>query len=485
MGDAVRRSAAPRYDAVIVGAGPNGLAAAIRLAREGLSVLLIEANEEIGGAARSEELTLPGFIHDPFSGVYPLGVGSPFLSSLPLHEHGLEWVHAPDPLAHPFDDGTAAVLHRSLDETASRLGPGGGAYRSLMRPFLDRWDDLVAGVLTPLALPAHPLLLARFGLRALRSAAAVARDELGGGHAGALFAGSAAHSGLPLEARASASYALLLNLAGHAVGWPFARGGAGAITAALGSYLRTLGGEILTGWKIRSLSELPPAKAVLLDLTPRQVDAVAGDRLPESYRRQLRAFRYGAGVYKVDWALDGPVPWTASDCARAGTIHLGGGVEEMVRAERQASIGQVADRPFVLMAQPSLFDPTRAPPGKHTVWGYCHVPNGFTGDVTAAIEAQVERFAPGFRDLILARHVLTPAMLEERDANLVGGDVNGGAGNLGQLFLRPAIRLNPYTTPVRGLFLCSASTPPGGAVHGMCGFNAAEAVLREGFRSGR
>jgi phytoene dehydrogenase-like protein len=469
-----------RYDAVIVGAGPNGLAAAVRLAQAGRSVLVAEANPDVGGAARSEELTLPGFVHDTFSGVYPLGIGSPFFSSLPLREHGLEWIHASAPLAHPFDDGTAAILERSLDATAAPYGRHGDAYASLIRPFLDRWSDLISDALDPFSLPRHPLLLARFGLVALRSAVSVATRTIGGHHLAALFAGSAAHSGLPIDARASAAYGMVLNLSGHAVGWPIVKGGAGAITSALASYLKELGGEVVTDWRVRSLAELPPARAVLLSLTPRQIQEVAGDLLPQGYRRQLRKFRYGMGVYKVDWALSGPVPWRAAECLRAGTVHLGGSLEEMVEAEHHPNAGSVAPRPFVLMSQPSLFDPSRAPAGKHTAWGYCHVPNGFDGDVTDAIEAQVERFAPGFRDLIIARHVLTPVELERRDANLVGGDVNGGAGDLSQLFFRPTLRLNPYSTPVRGLFVCSASTPPGGAVHGMCGFNAAEAALREG-----
>lgn len=471
----------PEYDAIVVGAGPNGLAAAIRLAQADRSVLLIEANEVIGGAARSEELTLPGFVHDPYSGVYPLGIGSPFFSTLPLDQHGLEWVHAPAPLAHPFDDGTAAVLERSLDDTADAFGSAGPAYRAMMRPFLDRWDDLIADILNPMSIPSDPLLFARFGLRAIRSAAGLAHDALGGGHAGALFAGSAAHSGLRLDAVASGSYGMVLNLAGHAVGWPIAKGGAGSITRALGAHLEQLGGEIRTGWRVETLDELPTAGAVLLDLTPRQILKVAGNYLPPAYARELRGFAYGPGVFKVDWALDGPVPWRADACRHAGTLHLGGELSEIVAAEALASEGRVPSKPFLLMSQPSLFDDTRAPAGKHTAWGYCHVPNGYDGDLTDAIEAQVERFAPGFRDLVLARCVLTPAELEKRDANLVGGDVNGGAGNFGQLFLRPALRLNPYTTPVKGLFICSASTPPGGAVHGMCGFNAAEAALKEGF----
>lgn len=469
------------YDVVVVGAGPNGLAAAVRMAQEGRSVHLLEANAEVGGAVRSEELTLPGFVHDPFSGVYPLAVGSPFLSSLPLSDHGLEWVHSPAPLAHPFDDGTAAVLERSAELTGRALGEGGRRYAEMMVPFVDQWAALSADFLTPLRLPRHPLLMARFARHALRSAAGLAEGALDGGRAGALFAGSAAHSALPLDFAGTAAYGLVLNAAAHAVGWPLAQGGGGSITRALASYFRSLGGEITTGWRVRSLRELPPARAVILNLTSRQVLEVAGDILPSGYRRQLARFRYGPASFKVDWALDGPIPWTAEGCGRAATLHLCGSLEELVRSERGPWNGTIGDPPFVLLSQPSLFDPSRAPRGKHTAWAYCHVPNGYGGDALDAIESQVERFAPGFRDLILARHVLTPAELERRDANLVGGDVNGGSGHLRQLLFRPALRANPHTTPVRGLFICSASTPPGGAVHGMCGFNAAEAAIREGF----
>ena len=469
-----------RYDAVVVGAGPNGLSAAIRLAQRGRSVLVLEANEQVGGAARSAELTLPGFVHDAFSGVYPLGVGSPFFRSLPLQEHGLEWVHPSAPMAHPFDDGTAAVLERSLASTARTLGEEGDEYVHLLEPLVDRWADLASGVLGPLHLPHHPLLLARFGLQAVRSMTGLA-ESLGGGRAAALLAGNAAHSGLPLDFAATAAYGLILSIAGHAVGWPIPCGGAQRISDALASLLRSLGGEIRCGVRVRTLDDIPPARAVLLNLTPRQVLAVAGDRLPAGYRRQLQGFRYGAGVYKVDWALAGPIPWRARACGRAGTVHLVGGVEELVRSEHGPWYGRETERPFVLLAQPTVADPSRAPPGQHTAWGYCHVPNGSTVDMTERIEAQVERFAPGFRDLILARHTMGPADLETRDANLVGGDVNGGAAALGQLFFRPALRANPYTTPIRGLFLCSASTPPGGAVHGMCGYHAAEAAMSEGF----
>lgn len=469
-----------RYDAVVVGAGPNGLAAAVELARAGRAVLVREAREEVGGAARSMSLTLPDFVHDPFSGVYPLGIGSPFFRTLPLAEHGLEWVHPPSPLAHPFDDGTASVLEASVEATAAGMDADADAYRKLIGPIVREWEKLAPDILGPLSLPRHPLLLARFGLRAIRSAEAVARGRFRGDPARALFAGIAAHSGLPLDKAATASYGLVLAAAGNAVGWPIARGGSGSITQALASLLRSLGGEIETGTPVRSLDELPPAGAVLLNLTPRQVLRIAGERLPSRYRRRLERFRYGPGVFKLDWALSGAIPWRAESCARAGTLHLGGTLEETLASERLPWHGEISDRPFVLLSQPSLFDSGRAPPGQHTAWGYCHVPNGSDVDMTERIEAQVERFAPGFRDLILARSVLAPSDLERLDENLVGGDVNGGAGVLGQIFFRPTSAFDPYRTPVRGLYLCSASTPPGGAVHGMCGYHAARAALADG-----
>jgi phytoene dehydrogenase-like protein len=466
------------YDAVIVGAGPNGLAAAITLARAGRSVVVYEANDVAGGGARSSLLTLPGFVHDDFSAVHPMAAGSPFLRTLPLAEHGLEWVHPSAPLAHPFDDGPPALLERSIGGTGDTLGADAAAWSDLLRPFADGWERLAPDILGPLSIPRHPLLLARFGLRAIRSARGLAESAFDGERARALLAGIAAHGGVPLDTPASAAIGLVLAAAGHAVGWPFPRGGAGNLAAALVSYLRSLGGDVVLGERIDSLRELPPARATLLDLTPRQVLRIAGDRLPPGYRRALERFRYGAGVFKLDWALDGPIPWKDPECARAATVHLGGTLREIAASEAGLLAGRVPERPYVLLTQPSLFDGWRAPPGQHTAWAYCHVPNGSPADMTARIEAQVERFAPGFRDLILARHAMGPAELEARDANLVGGDKNGGAPLLGQLFFRPAVRLDPYRTPVEGLFLCSASTPPGGGVHGMCGYHAARSALR-------
>lgn len=467
------------YDAVVVGSGPNGLATAVALARAGRKVLVLEANETPGGGASSAELTLPGFVHDVCSSVHPLGAASPFFRRLPLTAHGLTWVEPPAALAHPFDDGTAALLERSTAATAARLGRDGGAYRALMDPFVARWRQLYAGVLGPLLrLPRHPLLLARFGLPALLPATVLARALFRGRDARALFAGIAAHATLPLTRPPSAAFGLILGVAGHAVGWPLARGGSASIAAALVSYLRALGGEVVTGARVDALDALPRARTVLLDLTPRQVLRLAGDRLPEDYRKRLQHFQYGLGTFKVDWALDGPIPWRAPECARAATVHLGGTLDELVASRRAEWAGRPAEGPFVILVQPTLFDPSRAPAGKQIAWAYCHLPNGGTADMTARIEAQVERFAPGFRERILGRHTMGPAALARHNANLIGGDINGGEATLWQLVCRPAARLVPYTTPLPNLYLCSSSTPPGGGVHGMCGYHAAQAALR-------
>jgi phytoene dehydrogenase-like protein len=472
------RNPQPPYDAVVVGSGPNGLAAAITLAREGCRVVVFEANETLGGGARSAELTLPGFTHDLCSAVYPLAVGSPFFRTLPLQEHGLRWVHPPAPLAHPLDDGTAVVLERSVEETARGLGEDAARYRKVFAPLVGDWEALTPELLAPAHLPRHPFKLARFGLRAIRSARAVALGAFRTPRARAFFAGNAAHSQLPLEKLATAAFGLVLGASAHAVGWPVARGGAQSLTDALVSYLRSLGGEVLAGVRVRSVDELPAARAVLCDLTPHGLLKIAGHKLPAAYRRRLERYRYGVAAYKLDWALGAPVPWRAEECARAATVHLGGTFDEIAASERDAWEGRHAEKPFVLVAQPSLFDQTRAPAGRHTLWAYCHVPLGSTFDMTERIERQIERFAPGFRERILARHATTPADFERRNANLVGGDINGGAQDLTQLFTRPVARLNPYTTPLKGLYLCSSSTPPGGGVHGMCGHLAARAALR-------
>ncbi len=471
-------------EVVVVGSGPNGLAAAIVLARSGRSVRVIEGADEPGGGTRSAELTLPGFLHDVCSAVHPMAAASPYFRELPLAEHGLSFLQPDLPLAHPLDDGRAVVLERSLEATAAGLDGwsrgDGAAYRRLVAPLVESWDRLAPELLAPLHLPRSPLAMARFGLRAMRSAAALARSSFRGAGARALLCGLAGHSVLPLERPLSAAIALVLGAAAHAVGWPVPRGGSRAISRALVGVLSELGGEVETGHWVRRVDELPAAGAYLLDVTPRQLLALAGERLPAGYRRRLGRYRYGPGVFKIDWALSGPIPWRAEACGRAGTVHLGGTWEEIAAAEAQVWRGEPAERPYVLLAQPTLVDPDRAPAGRHVAWAYCHVPAGSSADRTEAIEAQVERFAPGFRELILARHTFTAAGMEAYDPNYVGGDINGGTLDLGQLFTRPVARWNPYSTPDPKLWICSSATPPGGGVHGMCGYHAARAVLASG-----
>ena len=467
-------------DAIVVGAGPNGLAAAIVLARAGVRVLVVEAAPTIGGGTRTEELTLPGFEHDVCSAVHPLGVASPLMASLPLAEYGVEWIQPPLAMAHPLDSGHAVRFAHDLRETAAGLGEDGEAYRRLMEPFTVHWNDLAQDVLAPLRIPSHPWLLAQFGLTGIQSCTSLA-DRFARPETRAMLAGIAAHSIQPLTTPGTAAAAILLGVTGHVAGWPIARGGSTRISAAMAAYLETLGGRIVTGMQITSLDELPPARAVLLNLTPRQVVRIAGRWLPDRYRRQLSEFQYGPGIFKVDWALSGPVPWTAPECRDAGTVHLGGTLEQIAAGEEAVTRGLHPERPFVLVAQQSCFDPSRAPAGKQTLWAYCHVPAGSTVDMTSRIEAQIERFAPGFRDLVLARHTITSVELQAKNPNMVGGDIGAGANTLRQLFFRPTIRWNPYSTPVPGLYLCSASTPPGGGVHGMCGYHAALAVLGERF----
>lgn len=469
---------ATAYDAIIVGAGPNGLAAAITLAKAGCRVLVLEAKATVGGGMRTAALTLPGFQHDICSAIHPLGLGSPFFRALPLADFGLTWLQPPIPVAHPLDNGTAVALHRSFDDTAASIGVDGRAWRRLFEPVAATWETLAPLLLGPFPVPRAPIALAQLGVRAIWPAVGLANWLFQEERAKALFAGLAAHAILPLEQPLTAAFGLMLGALGHVVGWPLPRGGSQQITDALAGYLRSLGGEIVVNHPVQTLAELPTAQAILLDVTPRQLIQIAGERLPTGYRRQLEKYRYGAGVFKIDYALSGPVPWRAPECHQAGTVHLGGMMAEVAASERAIGHGQHPERPYVLVAQQSLFDETRAPTGQQTLWAYCHVPNGSTVDMTARIENQLERFAPGFRDLILARHVHNTADFQRYNANYIGGDINGGVQDLTQFWTRPTLRLNPYTTPVKGLYLCSASTPPGGGVHGMCGYHAAQAALR-------
>jgi phytoene dehydrogenase-like protein len=443
-------------------------------------VVVREGADEPGGGVRSAELTLPGFVHDRCSAIHPLAAASPFFRSTPLADHGLELVEPPAPLAHPLDDGSAVVLERSPAATAAALGEDAGAYERLLGPLVRDWEAVEEAVLAPLLrIPRRPLALGRFGLSALRAAEGLARGSFRGERARALLAGCAAHSMIPLERRPSAAFGLVLLALGHGVGWPFPRGGSGELTRALVAELERLGGRVETGAPVVSLTELGSPRLVLCDVGPPALARLAGERLPARYARRLERFRYGPGAFKVDYALDGPIPWTAPECARAGTIHLGGTLAEIAASERAPWRGEHAERPFVLLAQHTLFDPSRAPAGKHTAWAYCHVPNGSPIDMTDRIEAQIERFAPGFRERVLARSVTGPAELEAENPNLVGGDLNAGAADLRGLVARPVARPVPYRTPLAGVYLCSASTPPGGGVHGMCGYLAACSALSD------
>ena len=470
------------YDAVVVGSGPNGLAAAITLARAGCSVVVCEANATIGGGARSAELTLPGFMHDVCSAVHPLAAGSPLFKTLPLERFGLEWIEPEIPLAHPLDNGSAASLCKDIDATAEQLRDDSGAYRWLMKPLARNWENLSIEFLQPmLHWPKHPITLAHFGILALCPATLLAKFLFRHEPARALFAGIAAHSFLPLEAPASSAFALVLGLAGHAVSWPIPRGGSQQISNALAGYLRELGGNIEVNRPIENLNQLPRSRAVLLDISVWEFLRIAGQQLPSRYRRQLESFQHGPGIFKIDYALSGPVPWKTEACHRAGTIHVAGGIDEIAATERNVAHGKIPERPFVLVAQQSLFDETRAPRGRHTLWAYCHVPLNCGTDMSNQIESQIERFAPGFRDCVLARHTIAAADLARSNPNLAGGDINGGAANLMQLIARPILSPTPYRTPLTGVYLCSASTPPGGGVHGMCGYHAARAALQEIF----
>lgn len=468
------------YDTVVVGSGPNGLAAAITMQQAGLSVLLVEAKDSIGGGLRSAELTLPGFVHDICSAIHPLAVESPFFKTLPLHKWGLEFIYPAIAAAHPFDDGTAAALHQSIKQTAQALGEDQLSYIKLIKPLAEAWPRIKADVLGPLRFPKYPVDMARFGLRAITSSTYLAK-QFRTKEARGLWGGMAAHSIQPLSNPVTSAIALVLLIAGHSAGWPIPKGGSAAIANALASYFVSLGGVIQTNFGVRSLSQLPSSHAILFDVTPRQLLQIAGQRFSSLYKWQLNRYRYGMGVFKIDWALDEPIPFTATACRQAGTAHLGNTLEEIAAAEQLTAKGKHAEKPFILLAQQSLFDASRAPEGKHTAWAYCHVPNGSTTDMTERIEKQVERFAPGFRDRILARHVLNTTQMEEYNPNYIGGDINGGVIDAAQLFTRPALRLSPYKTSAKGIYICSSSTPPGGGVHGMCGYHAAKKALKDVF----
>ncbi|MBS7562846.1 NAD(P)/FAD-dependent oxidoreductase [Mucilaginibacter sp. Bleaf8] len=468
------------YDAIVVGSGPNGLAAAITMQQQGLSTLIVEGSKAIGGGLRSAEVTLPGFLHDICSAVHPMAVSSPFFKQMPLAKHGLDFIYPEVAAAHPLDNGSSAALYRSIQKTAVTLGADADAYTRIYEPLAKYWPSIAVDVLGPLRIPKHPLNMVRFGLMGLTSAKSFA-DNFKTKEARGLWAGMAAHSIQPLSSLTTSAIGLVLTVAGHLYGWPIPKGGSQSIANSLVSYYTSIGGKIQTDFYVNALSELPPSRAVLFDVTPKQLLKIAGHKFSPLYKWQLQRFKYGMGVFKVDWALNEPIPFTNPDCRKAGTVHIGNTFEEIASSEYLSSTGKHPEKPFVLLAQQSLFDATRAPEGKHTAWAYCHVPNGSLKDMTDAIENQIARFAPGFKDIILAKATSNTAQIEEYNNNYLGGDINGGKLDITQLFTRPALRMSPYKTSHQGLYICSSSTPPGGGVHGMCGYYAAKRALSDIF----
>ncbi len=468
------------FDAIIIGSGPNGLAAAITLQQKGLSVLIVEAKKTIGGGLRSQSLTLPGFTHDVCSAVHPLAIASPFFANLPLGDYGLEFIAPPVHAAHPFDDGSAGVLTSSLEQTAAALGKDEKIYLKHIQPLVKEWSKIVSDVLAPFHFPENPIAMASFGMQALKSAQQFSK-QFSTEKAKGLWAGMAAHAIQPLSNSATSAIGLVLLTVGHVNGWPVPKSGSQAIADALLNYFKSLGGAMMTDFQVNKINQLPSAKALLFDVTPKQLVEIAGDQFSAFYKWQLKKYRYGMGVFKMDWALSGPVPFVNEDCRKAGTIHLGNTFNEIATAEQETAKGKHPEKPFVLLSQPSVFDPTRSPAGKHTLWAYCHVPNGSTTDMTSAIENQIERFAPGFKDLILERHVMNTQQMQVYNPNYIGGDINGGVIDIRQLYTRPALRLSPYRTSAKGIYICSSSTPPGGGVHGMCGYHAAQTALKDLF----
>lgn len=467
------------YDAVVIGSGPNGLAAAITLLKAGKKVLIIEAKDTTGGGMRTGELTLPGFQHDICSAIHPLGIASPFFRSLPLSDYGLKWIYAPAALSHPLDNGQAALLVNSVGETAKTLREDSENYRRLIEPLVSKWELILPEILAPFHIPRHPFALLRFGLSAIQSASAFSKRIFNSTLSRGFFAGLAAHSIVPLEEPVTAAFALVLGILGHSAGWPMPEGGSQNIANALNSYITSLGGQFLLNTGVKSLDELPRSDMVFFDLTPKQILAIAGERLPKGYRRQLERYQYGPGVFKMDFAVNSPIPFKSPECTLSAVVHLGGTMEEIAHSENEVWQGRHPERPFVILAQQSLFDSTRAPAGKHTVWAYCHVPNGSEKDMSEEIISQIERFAPGFRSTILSSHKMNAHNFQVYNSNYIGGDINGGVQNWRQLFTRPTLSLTPYRTPLRGIYICSSSTPPGGGVHGMCGYYAAKTALKD------